>query len=141
MNGLERKKFPFNFVNKETEVYPYWTSEFDKTGKRKQILELTSIERIRLFSKSQNIFSGDIHGYIPYFTRIVNTAYPPSDINTGNFGIITFSFVKWVYDTVNNTIEAEMMETVILDPSVNYEKIVIFEDEDKKLIDGINTGQ
>jgi hypothetical protein len=137
LNGLERKKYPFNAVNTETEVYPYWTSEFDKTGKRKQILELTSIERIRLFSKSQNIFSGDINGYIPYFTRIVNTAYPPTEISAGNFGVITFTFVKWVYDTVNNTIEAEMMETLVLNPSVNYEKIVIFENEERKLIDSI----
>lgn len=114
-----------------TEVnYDYWTSFWNPLPNKINILELMSIERIRLFSKSQNIFSGDIDGYVPYFSRLLNTAYP-ANINTGD---VIFVFTKWVYDTVNNTIEADMRECKTLEPSVNYERNVIFEDEPKKLI-------
>lgn len=119
-NGLKRINENDELVN-----YDYWTSIFNVKTNRQNLLELTSIERVRLFSKSQNIFSGDIHGYLPFFSRISNTAF---------LSAFPMMFTKWVYDTVDNTISAEMMENDIGQPDVNYEKTFIFEDEDKKLI-------
>lgn len=121
LNGLKRIDDNDELVN-----YDYWTSIFNLDTNRENLLELTSIERVRLFSKSQNIFSGDIHGYLPFFSRISNTAF---------LSAFPMMFTKWVYDTADNTISAESMENDIGQPDVNYEKTFIFEDEDKKLID------
>lgn len=131
-NGLKR------IQNGEPVNYDYWTSAFNLEPNKARLLELTSQERIRLFSKSQNIFSGDIHGFLPYFSRIINTAYPPEFVNAGNFTQITFAFIKWRYDTRSNTIEAEMSENLTLQPSINYERNIIFEEEPKKLINVVN---
>lgn len=123
-NGI--KLLPFN-TQQKAENYEFWTSDYDLVGKER-LLELTSIERIRLFAKSQNIFSGDVGNYIPYFGRINNIAFP------GLF----FMFTKYIYRTADNTIESEIREIGLGNPSVTYENSIIFEDEENRLIDERN---
>lgn len=123
LNGLQQvdlSQSPLKIRN-----YPYWTTWYNTSTTTPRLLQLMSIERLRMFSKSLRVFNGDIHGYIPYFSNLKNTA----------FGNSSFAFTKWKYDTANNTIEAESREIGIRAPSVNYERSFIFEDETNRLIE------
>lgn len=87
------------------------------------LLALTSIERVRLKSKPQMTFRGDVYGFIPY-ESIINY----DGIGT-NFHITTYS-----YDTASNIIQIETKKIFNDNVEINHEKSYIFENESNVLI-------
>jgi len=88
------------------------------------LLELTSIERLRLKARPQKQFKGDIFGYIPYLGLVqyngVNGVFMPTEYN---------------YITADNVIELTCTEFLSTPIAFSYEKSYIFENENNVLID------
>ena len=87
------------------------------------LLELTSRERLDMLQKPQMIFSGDIYGYIPYFTTI---KYDRID------GL--FLPLQYSYNTLTNVIKLECSQAFSSIVNKTYEQTYYFEDEKNVLI-------
>jgi hypothetical protein len=87
------------------------------------LLELTSRERLDMLQKPQMIFSGDIYGFIPYFTTV---KYDRID---GLFLPLSYS-----YNTLTNIIKLECSQGFSSIVNKTYEQRYYFEDEKNVLI-------
>mgnify|MGYP006438798765 CR=1 FL=1 len=129
-NGLQRLEFNNGVAEKVN--YPYWHSASrpkiinDGSTGKKNLLELTSVERLRLRNAPRLLFSGDVYGYISY-TAIVNYIF---------FGAKRFAIISYNYDTVENvtSITAMEIESGASDANYSYENSIIFDEEKNKLI-------
>lgn len=87
------------------------------------LLELTGRERIKAKVNPQKIFTGDIFGYIPYWSVI---RYDGID---GNFVPLSYSYI-----TTDNIIQLETVQVFNENVVINHEKKYIFENERNVLI-------
>jgi hypothetical protein len=87
------------------------------------LLELTSRERLDMLQLPQMVFSGDIYGYIPYFTTI---KYDRID------GL--FLPLQYSYNTLTNVSKIEASQAFSSIVNKTYEQTYYFEDEKNVLI-------
>ena len=130
-NGLQ-KRVEASGNTFEIDNYPFWTTrsrlavQGDFESYASNLLEVMSIERLRLRNAPRLLFSGDVYGYISY-TAIVNYIF---------FGAKRFAIISYNYDTVENvtSITAMEIESGASDANYNYENSIIFDEEKNKLI-------
>jgi hypothetical protein len=99
-----------------------WNTK-DSAPNYDDLLELTSRERLDMLQKPQMIFSGDIYGFIPYFTTV---KYDRID---GLFLPLSYS-----YNTLTNIIKLECSQGFSSIVNKTYEQRYYFEDEKNVLI-------
>lgn len=126
-NGLKRKIITeVNPIN-----YDFWSTisrvQDISQPYQNRLLELMSLERLRIRQQSMLIFSGDIYFYMPYVS-VVRYADLPGKV----FGVINYQ-----YNTITNVTSLTCMEIKISgnDNNYKYENSIIFEDEKNKLIE------
>ena len=112
----------YEVVAGDLEPQDFW--QYRNTSPTYQnLLELTARERLRMLSKPQMIFSGDVYGYLPYFNKIIY------DKIEGQFLITAYSF-----NSKTNITRLECSQAFIDSINQDYEQTFYFDDEKNVLI-------
>jgi hypothetical protein len=119
-NNLYRIAKPPEII---TGLVPMTQWKATNTPTYNDLLELTSIERVRVKQSPQRVFRGDIYGYIPY-SSVINY----NGIN-GLYHITNYS-----HDTATGVIQIVSRQLFNDEAVINHEKNYIFENETNVLI-------
>jgi hypothetical protein len=119
-NNLYRIAKPPEII---TGLVPMTQWKATNTPTYNDLLELTSIERVRVKQSPQRVFRGDIYGYIPY-SSVINY--------NGINGL--YHITNYRHDTATGVIQIVSRQLFNDEAVINHEKNYIFENETNVLI-------